>query len=51
MIIELACGANQADVALLDQIEEWHTSPDVFLGNADDQPAIGGDQMLACRLA
>ena len=46
-VVELLDGANQPDVAFLDEIEERHAAADVFLGDADDKPQIGLDQALA----
>jgi hypothetical protein len=44
--VELLDRAHQADVALLDEIQQGQTAPDVFLGDRDDQPQVGLDQVL-----
>ena len=49
--VELFGGADQADIALLDQIQERHAATDVFLGDGDDQARVGVDQVLARRHA
>ncbi len=40
-------GANQAEVALVDQVVERHAALGVFLGNVDDEPQVGLDHGLA----
>ncbi len=42
--IELLHGAQQPDVAFLDQVEEGDAAPHVALGDRDDQPQVGADQ-------
>ena len=45
-IVELLHGADQADIAFLDQVEERHAAADVLLGHAHDQAAVGLDQVF-----
>ena len=47
--VELLDGAHQAEVALLDQVEEEHAATHVALGDRDDEAQVGLDQ-LAPRL-
>ena len=35
-VVELFHGADEADVALLDEVKQGHSSADVFFGDADD---------------
>ena len=51
MVVELLDRAHQADIALLDQIHHRQTAPEVFLGDRDNQPQVGLDQVLARGLA
>ncbi len=37
MVVELLDGSHQADVTLLDQIQQGQAAPDIFLRDADDQ--------------
>src|SRR5579883_2862793 len=46
-IVELLDGANEADVALLDQVQQVHAAADVLLGHANHQAQIGLGQALA----
>ena len=50
-VIELLGGADQADVAFLDQIQEGNAAAHVLLGDADHQARVGGDEVLARRPA
>jgi hypothetical protein len=50
-ILELVGGADQADVAFLNQIEEGYAASNVFLGDADDQTGIRADKMLLRQFA
>jgi len=50
-VIEFLHGANQANVAFLDQIQEGHTPAHVLFGDADDETRVGLDEMLLCCLA
>src|SRR5262245_27549546 len=45
--VELLDRTAQADVALLDQVQERHAAPDVLLRDRDDQPQVRGGQLLA----
>jgi hypothetical protein len=40
-VVELLDGAHQADVALLDEVEQRHASSGVPLGDADDKAQVG----------
>ena len=50
-VVELVHGPDEADIALLDEIQERHAAPYVLFGNAHHQPRVGLDQVLLCRLA
>ena len=41
---------HQADIALLDQVQELQAAVVVLLGNRDDEPEIGLDQLALCLL-
>ena len=45
-VIKLLDGAHQAEVALLDEIQEWHAAAQVSLGDADHQAQVGLDQSV-----
>ena len=45
-VVELLDGADQAEVALLDQVEEEHAAADVALGDRDDESQVGLDELL-----
>jgi hypothetical protein len=45
-MVELLCGAHQADRPLLDQVEERQALVAVVLGDRDDQPQVGLDHVL-----
>src|SRR5262245_11050997 len=40
-VVELLDGADQAEVALLDEVEQGHAATDVPLGDRDDEPEVG----------
>ena len=46
VIVELLDGADQTDVAFLDQVEERHAATDVLLGDADHQAGVRLDEVL-----
>ena len=50
-VVELLDGADQAEVALLDQVEERQPAAGVALGDRHDQPQVGLDQPLLGALA
>ena len=50
-IVELLDGANKADVPFLDQIEQGHAPPDVFLCHADHQPQVRLRELLLFAVA
>ena len=45
-IVELLNRLDKTEVALLDQIEELHSSAEVALGNADNKTEVGFTQAL-----
>ena len=46
-VVELLDGADEADVAFLDQVEERHAAADVLLGDGDDEAQVGlGEALL-----
>src|SRR5512134_3526998 len=45
-VIELLGCADQADVALLDQVQEGDTASHIFLGYRNDQTGVRRDQMF-----
>ncbi len=47
LVVELLDCPDQADVSLLDQVQEGHPAPDVLLGDRDDQAQVGRRQLLA----
>ena len=48
-VVELLDRADQAEVALLDQVEQAHAAPDVALGDRHDEAEVGLDQLAAWR--
>src|SRR6266540_2350621 len=50
-VVELLDRADEAEVALLDQVEEQHAAAHVALGDRDDQAEVGLDQLLLGELA
>ena len=46
LVVELLDGADQAEVALLDQVQEQHAAPDVALGDGNDQTQVCTDERL-----
>jgi len=50
-VVELVGRLHQADVALLDQVQEGEAAADILLGDADDEPEVGLNQMTASLLA
>ena len=46
VVVELLHGADQADVALLHQVEQRHAAPDVLLGHAHHQAQVGLDEVF-----
>jgi hypothetical protein len=46
-VVELLDRLHQPEIAFLDQIQKRHAPPHVLLGDADHQPRIGFDQVLA----
>ncbi len=49
-VVELLDCLHQAQVTLLDQVQERHALAHVALGHADDQPRVGLDEVLAGQL-
>jgi hypothetical protein len=47
MIVELLHGLHQAEVALLDEVQEGHPMAQISLGYTNHQPGVGFDEMLA----
>ena len=45
-VLELLHGANEADVPLLDQVQEAHAAADVLLGDGDDEAQVRLGQLL-----
>ncbi len=50
-VVELLHGADEAEVAFLDQVEEQHPAPDVPFGDRDHQPQVRLDQLALGELA
>ena len=46
LVLEFVHGLHQADVALLDQIQELQAAIGVFFGNGNHQTQVGADQLL-----
>ena len=44
--LELADAMHQAQVAFLDQVQQWHAAPHIILRDADDKPEVVFDQAL-----
>ena len=44
-VVELLDGADQSQVALLDEVEQGHAAAQVFLGDGDHQPKVGLDHV------
>ena len=44
-VVELVDRTHQAEVALLDEVEELHAAAAVALGDADHQPQVGLDEL------
>ena len=44
-VVELLDGADQPEVALLDQVQQRHAAAGVALGQRDDQPQVGLEQV------
>ena len=45
-VFELVDGLHEAHVALLDEVQELQAAVAVFLGDGDDQPEVGGDELI-----
>lgn len=45
-VVELRDGAKQTDIALLNEVQQWHSRAAVPLGHRDDQREVGSDQLL-----
>jgi len=45
-VVELLHRADQAEVPLLDEVEEEHSAPDVLLGDAHHKAQVGVDDLL-----
>ena len=48
--IVLVHGAHQADVPLLDQVQQGQAPTEVLLGHADDEPQVGQHELLDGRI-
>ena len=46
LVVELLDGADQTEVALLDQVQEQHAATDIALSDGDDQAQVGADERL-----
>ena len=46
LVVELLDGANQTEVALLNQVKEQHAAADIALGDGDDQTQVCADECL-----
>ena len=46
LVVELLDGADQTEVALLNQVKEQHTAADIALGDGDDQTQVCADECL-----
>src|SRR5450631_1498354 len=52
MVVEFLHGADEAEVSLLDEVEEGHTATDVLLGDADHEAKVGlGQRILGGEVA
>ena len=49
-VVKLLHSLDEAQVALLNQVKEEHTAPDIALGDGDDQTQVGLGQLLFGRL-
>ncbi len=45
-VVELLDGADESEVALLDEVEEEHAATNVALGDGDDEAQVGADECL-----
>ena len=45
-IIELLGGSDEADIAFLDQVQEWYATPHIFFCNAYHQTRVGSNKMF-----
>ena len=50
-VVELLDRADQAEVALLDEVEQRHPAPDIALGDRHDEPQVRLGQLAAGELA
>ena len=50
-VVELLHRPHEAEVALLDEVEEQHPPPDVALGDGHDEAQVGLDQLASADLA
>jgi hypothetical protein len=50
-VVELLHGADQAEVALLDEVQQGHAATGVALGQRHDQPEVGLEQVVARGVA
>ncbi len=50
-VVELLDRADQPEVALLDEVEQRHAAAGVALGQRDDEPQVGLEQVVAGALA
>ena len=50
-VVELLDGADEAEVALLDEVEELHAAAGVALGERDDQAQVGAEQVALRALS
>ena len=46
LVVELLDGADQTEVALLNQVQEQHAAADIALGDGDDQTQVCADERL-----
>ena len=46
LVVELLDGADQTEVALLNQVQEQHAATDIALGDGDDQTKVCADERL-----
>ena len=46
LVVELLDGADQTEVALLDQVQEQHAASDIALSDGDDQTQVCADERL-----
>ena len=50
-VVELLDGADEAEVALLDEVEERHAAAHVALGDGDHQAQVGLDQLRLAAMS